>query len=139
MIIIKGNSIVPGISQGQLLVSLNPISFLGMVDPVKGEIVAGETNLINLKITGSVLAFPYMVGSTVAPYVIYRMKKLKTSPAAIAVQRADASLASGCAVTEIPLIDHIDIEKIFNYNLKQAMVDGESGTIEIDDKNGMDK
>ncbi len=134
MIIIKGNSVVPGKAQGPLLVSLNPISFLGMVDPIKGEIVAGDTNLINLKITGAVLAFPFMVGSTVAPYVIYRMKKLKTSPAAIAVQRADASLASGCAVAGIPLVDHMDIEKLSNYNFKPSTVDGESGTINIDDK-----
>ena len=139
MIVIKGASIVPGRSKGQLLVSLNPISFLGMVDPVKGEIVAGETNLINMKISGSILAFPYMVGSTVAPYVIYRMKKLKTSPAAIVVQSADPSLASGCALTEIPLIDHIDISSIYMYNLRQAEVDGESGALVImDDKNGMD-
>ena len=133
MITIKGNSLVPGRARGELAVSVKPISFLGMVDPVRGEIVAGDTDLLNTVISGKVLVFPYMVGSTVAPYVIYRMKKLNTAPAAIAVQRADASLASGCAVTEIPLIDQVAVDRLLNYRSKIAVLDGKSGTIEIDD------
>ncbi len=134
MIIIRGNSVVPGKAKGELIVSIKPISFLGMVDPVKGEIVAGDTDLLNTKITGKVLAFPYMVGSTLAPYVIYRMKKLNTAPAAIAVQRSDASLASGCAVTEIPLIDQVAIDRLLIYKQRMAVLDGKNGTIDIDDK-----
>jgi predicted aconitase with swiveling domain len=134
MITIKGNPLVPGKAVGPLLVTLKPISFLGMVDPVKGEIVAGDTDIMNRRITGTVLAFPHMIGSTVAPYIIYRMKKLNTSPAAIVVKTADASLASGCAVSGIPLIDHIDLEKIVSYNMKLAVLDGESGELNLDDK-----
>ncbi|MEM0097112.1 MAG: DUF126 domain-containing protein [Conexivisphaerales archaeon] len=134
MITIRGNSLVPGKARGELVISTKPISFLGMVDPVRGEIVAGDTDLLNIRIAGKILAFPYMVGSTVAPYIIYRMKKLNTMPAAIAVQRADASLASGCAVTKIPLIDQVETDKLLKYKLKIAIFDGKNGIIKIDDK-----
>ncbi len=50
------------------------------------------------------------------------------------VKTADASLASGCAVSGIPLIDHIDLEKIVSYNMKLAMLDGDNGELNLDDK-----
>mgnify|MGYP001770658490 CR=1 FL=1 len=108
-----------------------PISFLGMVKPKEGIVdLDGE----KIYVAGKVLAFPYMVGSTVAPYVIYEMKKNKKAPSAMITSRADALLASGCAVSDIPLF--VVDEKIFNdlrrYNNKKVKIDGKNGAIEIE-------
>lgn len=97
-----GRAIVEGEASGTLLCLRSPISFLGMFNPETGEVRAEG---LKASAAGRVLVVPGTVGSTVAPYVIYRSMKLKTAPAAIVAMSVDAYLASGCAISKIPLVE----------------------------------
>jgi len=55
-----------------------------------------------------VFVFPTGKGSTVGSYVIYRMKKLGTAPAAIVNVETEAIIVTGCVLAEIPLIDKLE-------------------------------
>jgi len=85
-----------------------PISFLGDVDPATGEISRdGATD--NMR--DRVLVFPEGAGSTVGSYVIYNMKLNGTAPKAMLMKRAEAIIAMGCIIADIPLVHRIPEER----------------------------
>ena len=47
--------------------------------------------------------FPNGIGSSVGAYTIYSLKSNNSAPAAMACQKADLTVASGCALANIPL------------------------------------
>ena len=50
-----------------------------------------------------ILVFPNGIGSSVGAYTIYSLKSNNSAPAAMACQKADLTVASGCALANIPL------------------------------------
>lgn len=111
---LKGRIIFKGITKGEALVSLQPISFYGGVDPDKGIVVEKGHDLEGKEIKGKILVFPNGKGSTVGSYILYRMKKNGTSPAGIVNKECDTVVAVGVIISEIPCVDKIDISRISN-------------------------
>ena len=103
--IIKGRTIARGKAVGKVLMTKDPISFLGNVKPETGEIVDPAHELFGKSIQGTVLVFPQGKGSTVGSYVIYQLKKNGTAPAAIINLECEPIVAVGAIISEIPLID----------------------------------
>jgi len=50
------------------------------------------------------LFFPHSVGSSVGAYTIYALKTNNAAPLAMICQKADLTVASGCALANIPLV-----------------------------------
>ena len=130
--IIKGRKIVGGKVEGVALVSRDPVSFYGGIDPVTGVVTEPGHAVEGECVTGKVFVFPTGKGSTVGSYVIYRMAKLGTAPAAIVNLETEAILATGCVISDVPLVDRIG-EEVFE-GLESGMmlrVDADVGTIEV--------
>ncbi|MGP3667698.1 MAG: aconitase X swivel domain-containing protein [Candidatus Bathyarchaeota archaeon] len=108
----KGRSLVKGESEGLALVTRQPISFFGGVNPEKGLIVEKGHELENVKITDRILVFPYGKGSSVGAYIIYSMAKLGTAPKAIINRETEVIIASGCALANIPLVDRLEKDPV---------------------------
>ena len=51
----------------------------------------------------SILLFPHGIGSSVGAYTIYSLKSNNVAPLAMACQKVDLTVASGCALANIPL------------------------------------
>ncbi len=83
-----------------------PISFLGDLVPEAGVLRCGS---VLLTIKRRALAYPKSIGSTVGPYVLYRAKKLGTSPAILICTEPDILSITASAICDIPLIK-IDVE-----------------------------
>ena len=131
---LKGRKVVGGVAEGKVLISHVPVSFYGGVDPVTGMIIDHGHPLEGQSITGKVFIFPTGKGSTVGSYVIYRMKKLGTAPAAIINVETEAILATGCVISDIPLVDKLDSDPLIV--LKDGMrvtVNGDLGSVETID------
>jgi len=131
---LKGRKVVGGVAEGRVLISHVPVSFYGGVDPVTGMIIDHGHPLEGQSITGKVFVFPTGKGSTVGSYVIYRMKKLGTAPAAIINVETEAILATGCVISDIPLVDMLDSDPLTV--LKDGMrvtVNGDIGSVETID------
>jgi predicted aconitase with swiveling domain len=106
--IIKGRTIARGKAAGKVLMTKDPISFLGNVNPETGEIVDPGHELFGKSIKGTVLVFPQGKGSTVGSYVLYQLKKNDAAPAAIINLECEPIVAVGAIISEIPLIDKLE-------------------------------
>ena len=51
-----------------------------------------------------ILVFPSGVGSSVGAYTIYSIKSNNSAPLAMICTKADLTVATGCALTNIPLV-----------------------------------
>ncbi|MEK0360658.1 MAG: DUF126 domain-containing protein, partial [Nitrosopumilus sp.] len=60
--------------------------------------------LFEKSIKDTILVFPSGVGSSVGAYTIYSIKSNNTAPLAMICKKADLTVVTGCALTNIPLI-----------------------------------
>jgi predicted aconitase with swiveling domain len=88
------------------------MGFLGGVDPETGIVVEPGHPLHGQSIAGRVLVFPTGKGSTVGSYTLYRMAKAGTAPAAIVNAVSEAVVAVGAIISDIPMVDLVDIGQI---------------------------
>jgi predicted aconitase with swiveling domain len=109
---LKGRLISKGKGEGEALVTTQPISFYGGVDPNTGVVIEKGHELQGQSVRGKILVFPTGKGSTVGSYTLYRMKKNGTAPAAIVNRECETVVAVGVIISEIPCVDKIDISKI---------------------------
>lgn len=96
--------LVQGKTQGIILKSQHPINFLGTVDKKTGTISDKNHELFDKSIKDSILVFPNGVGSSVGAYTIYSIKSNNAAPLAMICQKADLTVATGCALANIPLV-----------------------------------
>ena len=104
-----GRVIKSGNVTGKALVSTEAIGFFGYVDPDTGVILEKDHCLYGQSISGKILIFPTGKGSTVGSYTLYRLKKNGKAPLAIINQISEPIIAVGAIISEIPMIDLIDI------------------------------
>ena len=108
----KGRIIMKGKTKSIALVTSQPISFYGGVDPTTGQIIEKGHELKDKSVKDKILVFPTGKGSTVGSYTLYRMKKNGTSPAGIINKECETVIAVGAIISDIPCVDLIDISKI---------------------------
>ncbi|WP_432644975.1 DUF126 domain-containing protein [Methanobrevibacter sp.] len=127
---IECRNIAKGKGKGELIVSSEPISFLGGVDPKTGVIIDPTHELKGECIKDKVLFIPGGKGSTVGSYVIFQMMKNNTAPNAIICLNAEPIIATGAIMSDIPMVDSPSQTKELT-NGTLVKVDGDNGTIEI--------
>jgi predicted aconitase with swiveling domain len=103
--IIKCRTISKGIAIGELIVSKEPLSFLGGVSPETGEIIDLNHELYGKFINDKILFIPGGKGSTVGSYVIFQMKKNNVAPRGIICLNAEPIIATGAIMSDIPMVD----------------------------------
>jgi uncharacterized protein len=109
---LEGRIINKGKAEGQALVTTQPISFYGGVDPNTGIVLEKGHELQGQSVKDKILVFPQGKGSTVGSYTLYRMKKNGTAPAGMINKECETIIAVGAIISEIPCVDKIDISKI---------------------------
>lgn len=95
---IRVEAVIPGKCEGKLVFLDKYISFFGEVDPETGCLRGEPTCIHNV-----VLAFRGTRGSTVAPYVVYALKKNEKAPICMIVEEVEPLLVAGCVLADIPL------------------------------------
>ena len=127
---LQGRKISKGSAEGEAIVTSEGISFYGGVDPESAVVVEKGHPLEGKSVAGKVLVFPQGKGSTVGSYSIYRLKKAGKAPAAIINKECETIVAVGAIISEIPCVDHIEIEKIEDG--MKVKVDADNGSVEIE-------
>jgi predicted aconitase with swiveling domain len=128
---LKGRKVVGGYAEGEALVSADPVSFYGGVDPETGVVVEPGHAVEGECITGKVFVFPTGKGSTVGSYVIYRMSRLGTAPAALVNSETEAIIATGCVISGIPLVDKLDRDPLEIKSGDLLKVSADEGVVEV--------
>jgi predicted aconitase with swiveling domain len=98
--ILRGCCVVPGKCEGEVLVSSQPISFWGGVDPASGWIHDPRHELFGQSIAGKVLVFPFGKGSSTTSLIILELARVDKAPAAIVNLRTEPILATGPIVSK---------------------------------------
>ncbi len=96
--------IVSGRVSGIVVKSSDPINFLGGVDKKTGMIKDAKYDIAGRSIGSAILVFPHGVGSSVGAYTIYSLKANDCAPRAMICTKADLTVASGCALADIPFV-----------------------------------
>ncbi|MFX0096687.1 MAG: DUF126 domain-containing protein [Candidatus Hodarchaeota archaeon] len=135
--ILKGRGISEGAAEGRALVSREPISFYGGVDPNTGIVIEKKHELEGKCVKDKILVFPSGKGSTVGAYTIYQMSKKRTAPLAMINIETEGIIAAGCILAGIPLVDMLEKNPIkIIENGDFVYVDGKKGTVVIKEKDG---
>ncbi|MBU0527334.1 DUF126 domain-containing protein [Candidatus Micrarchaeota archaeon] len=127
---IKARSISKGKACGEVLLSTEPIGFLGGVDPETGNVIEKGHVLEGQNISGKILVFPNGKGSTVGSYIMLQLAKNGKAPVAIINVAAEPIIITGAIISGIPMVDEPN-QDIFSVlkNGQIVEVDGEKGII----------
>lgn len=97
---LKGEMLVPGAAEGRILKLTAPVSFWGGVDPATGEIIAGGHPQRGLRVEGTILAIPAIIGSSGTSSVILELLHAGIGPVGVILGRRDAILPLGVVIAE---------------------------------------
>ena len=117
---INCKKIVGGKAEGFALLSNKPLNMLSMFDTKTGQINDKDHDLFNQTVKNRILIFPNCIGSSVGAYIFYSLKINGVNPKAIiCTNKCDIITASGCAISDIPLVDGTGVSfKSLNKNTK---------------------
>jgi len=118
--------LVTGKAKGTVLKSEIPINFLGTVDKKTGIVSDKSHDLFEKSIKDTILVFPSGVGSSVGAYTIYSIKSNNAAPFAMICRKADLTVATGCALANIPLAIVSEEEFLSLQNGQKIFLDTES-------------
>lgn len=128
---IRCQKVSKGEAKGEVMVSKEPLSFLGGVDTRTGLVIEKGHPLEGRNITGKVLIFPNGKGSTVGAYVIYQLQKKGRAPAALINVQADATVASGAIISGIPMVHRLEGDPFEIENGAEVYVNADEGYVEV--------
>jgi len=124
--------LVHGKVKGTILKSLNPINFLGTMDKKTGIINDEHHDLFHKSVKDKILVFPSGVGSSVGAYTIYSIKSNNSAPLAMICEKIDLTVATGCALANIPLVTVTEEEfSSFENGQKVSLDTGSSNPITL--------
>ena len=125
----KGRMISPGKTEGEAIVTPDPIGFYGGIDAKTGIVIEKGHPLEGQRVTDKILVFPCGKGSTVGSYVIYGLKKNGVAPKGIINKETETIVATGVILAGIPCVDQIDIDLIKDGDM--VILDADNGSIEV--------
>ncbi len=131
-IILKGRKIVEGMVAGEALVTKEPLSFMGSINPKTGFIIERGHEIEGQCMKGKIFVFPQAKGSTGGSYMLFDVVKNDVGPIGIINIEADSIVVIGAIVAELPMVDKIDIDQIEtgDYIILNATL----GTVEVQKK-----
>ncbi len=127
-----GRVIKRGHAEGTALVSRDPLSFLGGVDPDTGIVIAHDSDIRGRSVKGKILVFPHGKGSTVGSYILLRLKKNGTAPLGIINESSEPIVSVGAIIADIPMVDCIGIGTLSTGD--HIAIDGEMVTVRKKEK-----
>jgi predicted aconitase with swiveling domain len=132
MITLRGRTVVPGVAAGQALVSHEPISGWGGVDPAKGIIIESRHELAGQCFTGKILVFPGAKGSSGWSGFFQSTRLLGTAPLGMIFVRMSTKAALGAVVTRVPTVTGLDQDPCDVISTGDwVRIDASNGVVEV--------
>ena len=99
-IVIKCVPVLQGISQGEALVTKQPICLYDSLDPKSGRIVNRRHDLYGKNVSGKILIFPRGIGSSTSAATILEASRCNKVPKAIVNLETEPIIAVGAILSE---------------------------------------
>lgn len=130
--VIRGRRVVGGCAEGEALVTTEPISGWGGVDPRTGTIVEVRHELRGQSFAGKVLVFPGAKGSSGWSAQFHLARVMGTAPAAWLFNEMTTKVALGTVVSHAPAMTDFDIDPIAAIRSGDwVRVDADAGIVEV--------
>jgi predicted aconitase with swiveling domain len=131
-ITIKGRGIVPGVVEGEALVSHETISGWGGIDPAAGTIIERRHELFGVCFTGKVLVFPGAKGSSGWSGFFQATRLLGTAPLAMVFTALSTKSALGAVVTRVPTVSDLAEDPVeIIHTGDRVIVDADRGIVTV--------
>ena len=108
--ILRGRTVVPGTTEGEALVSAEPISGWGGIDPAKGVVIEPRHELFGVCFAGKILVFPSAKGSSGWSGFFQTTRLNGTAPIGMIITRLSTKSALGAVVTRVPALTDLDAD-----------------------------
>jgi len=110
----NGRIVKSGKASGEAMVANEAMGWYACVEPETGKVIDKGHAFEGLNVAGKVVVFTTGKGSTVGSYTMYGLKRNGKAPAAIVCEESEPIAAVGAIISDIPMVDRIDISKIRN-------------------------
>ncbi len=131
-IVIRGRKVVPGVAEGEALVTHDRISGWGGVDPRTGTVVETRHELRGQSFAGKVLVFPGAKGSSGWSAQFHVARAMGTAPAAWLFNRMCTKVALGTVVSHSPAMTDFDRDPVELIRTGDwVRVDADAGVVTI--------
>ena len=131
-IVIHGRKVVPGVAEGEALVTHDRISGWGGVDPRTGTVVETRHELRGQSFAGKVLVFPGAKGSSGWSAQFHVARAMGTAPAAWLFNRMCTKVALGTVVSHSPAMTDFDRDPVELIRTGDwVRVDADAGVVTI--------
>lgn len=130
--VLRGRCVVPGVAEGEALVTTERISGWGGVDPRNGTVVETRHELRGQSFAGKVLVFPGAKGSSGWSAQFHVARVMGTAPAAWLFNEMSTKIALGAVVSHAPAVTDFDIDPLSVIRTGDHVhVDGTAGTVTV--------
>ncbi len=111
-LILHGRTVVPGVAEGEALVSHETISGWGGIDPAKGVIIEPRHELYGVSFAGKILVFPGAKGSSGWSGFFQTTRLNGCAPLGMIFTKMTTKVALGAVVTRVPAIIALDRDPV---------------------------
>ena len=130
--VLRGRCVVPGVSEGEALVTRDPISGWGGIDSRTGTIVETRHELRGVSFAGRVLVFPGAKGSSGWSNAFHLTRSMGVAPAAMLFNEMSTKIALGAVVTRAPSVTDFDQDPLAVIRTGDwVRVDADNGVVEV--------
>lgn len=132
VITVRGRCVVPGVAEGEALVTTDRISGWGGIDSRTGTIVETRHQLRGVSFAGKVLVFPGAKGSSGWSNAFHLTRTFGVAPAAMLFNEMTTKIALGAVVTRAPAMTDFDSDPLALIETGDwVKVDADRGVVEI--------
>ncbi|MCI2416038.1 DUF126 domain-containing protein [Saccharopolyspora sp. K220] len=130
MITLHGRQVVPGVAEGEALVSRETISGWGGIDPATGTIIERRHELCGVSFAGKILVFPGAKGSSGWAAFFQSTRLMGTAPLGMIFNTVTTKAALGAVVTRVPTITGLDRDPLAVITTgDHVRIDADSGVV----------
>lgn len=131
-LVIRGRKVVPGVTEGEALVTRQTISGWGGVNPMTGTVIENHHELKGGSFAGKVLVFPGAKGSSGWSGVFHMTKLTDSAPLAMLFNVMTTKAALGSVVMRVPTMTDFDSDPLDQIETGDwVRVDADAGEIQV--------
>lgn len=134
-LVLRGRTVVPGVVEGEALVSHETISGWGGIDPAKGTIIERRHELYGVCFTGKILVFPGAKGSSGWSGFFQTTRLMGTAPLGMIYTVTTTKAALGAVVTRVPTVTDLDQDPVEVIRTGDwVRIDADGGVVEVKER-----
>ena len=129
---IRGRMVVPGVAEGEALVTQQTISGWGGVNPMTGEVIETRHELRGVSFAGKILVFPGAKGSSGWSGIFHMTRLTGKAPLGMLFNVMTTKAALGAVVLRTPTMTDFDVDPLCVIETgDRVRIDADAGEVHV--------